>query len=94
MDYSKLSDFEINKMVADRMGYKAITCEQETSEELIVVQTDEGIRLFDPCNTPNDAWPIILKTRAELGNQKFKWYMRKRPLRVAMIIFLMSKERK
>jgi len=72
MDYSKLSDFEINKLVAAATGARV-------SESISFVNTGEGItghyqepvllrevttnrrhwKAYDPCNNPADAWPII-----------------------------------
>lgn len=73
MDYSKLSDFEINKMVAVATGARV-------TESVGFVNTGEDIsghyqepallrevtnnrrhwKRYDPCNNPADTWPIIV----------------------------------
>lgn len=71
MDYSKMSDFEINNLVAISLGAK-VTDSYRVGEERETVYyslfDDEfAIRRgfgninedFDPCNKPADAWPII-----------------------------------
>ena len=60
-DYSKMSDFEINKAVAiNRGGYQGHVEHMEHG----VKESDRdshGIFYFerDYCNNPSDAWPII-----------------------------------
>lgn len=50
--YEKMSDFEINKLTAICSGldYLVSACGRFLSVES---------KIFDPCNNPNDAWPII-----------------------------------
>ncbi|EIZ8938071.1 DUF2591 family protein [Salmonella enterica] len=75
MDYSKLSDFEINKLVAVATGSRV-------TESVGFVNTGEDIsghyqepvllrevtnnrrhwKRYDPCNNPADAWPIITRS--------------------------------
>lgn len=69
MDYSKLSDFEINKRVAeviykDRNGLfvarnlpskEGVTIVAEVNSEYICIAA------ADYCNNPADAWPIIME---------------------------------
>ena len=60
MDYSQLSDFEINKRVAQLHGGFALTLavhDKPPSGKSF----DPG--RFDPCNNPADAWPIIIENR-------------------------------
>lgn len=63
-DYSKMSDFEINKLVALASGknIKLISVDADDNEiGVIVGQKCTRQRLpFDPCNSPADAWPIIV----------------------------------
>lgn len=63
-DYSKLSDFEINKLVAIATGHKQLGSlgwrglkDGEFNE--VMVRGPLKIGGFDPCNNPADAWPII-----------------------------------
>ena len=94
MDYSQLSDFEINCKVAFHIGLKTVE------------RAEDGE--FKPCANPADAWPIIFenkimlsphcaddewKAQIHLGrddifdNYASAWH--KNPLRAAMIVFLM-----
>ncbi|MCH9348863.1 phage protein NinX family protein [Klebsiella pneumoniae] len=64
MDYSKLSDFEINKLVAIATGRKQFSSLgwqglQEGNFSAVIVRGPRKIGGFDPCNDPADAWPII-----------------------------------
>lgn len=71
MDYSKLSDFEINAAVFEALhggspDYKEgdggamvlISYEGDViGGDAVEVEVDRGV--FNPCNNPADAWPII-----------------------------------
>ncbi|MGK3364233.1 phage protein NinX family protein [Citrobacter portucalensis] len=87
MDYSKLSDAEINWKVAFHIGLR--TVEKAESGD------------FNPCNNPSDAWPIIEKYRISFLDQLTEWCVDAKgvspvfednPLRGAMIVFLMMQE--
>ena len=59
MDYIKLSDFEINLRVAEIVvDYDCISRLQYTD---MAVHWGDGANwhVFNPCNNPADAWPII-----------------------------------
>lgn len=56
MDYSKLSDVEINHAVASVLPGRYITY----PDHVMNSETEED---FDPCNNPADAWPIISANR-------------------------------
>lgn len=59
MDYSKLSDFEINFRVAEIVvDYDCISRLPYTD---MAVHWGDGANwhVFNPCNNPADAWPII-----------------------------------
>ncbi|HGM6831986.1 TPA: phage protein NinX family protein [Serratia marcescens] len=76
-DYSKMSDFDINKMVAvslgnilvtrpyDEISGNAVTYQVTKSRGLnkegLIVYSSEVIRK-DFCNNPADAWPIIAES--------------------------------
>lgn len=67
MDYSKLSDFEINKAVAESLGVKFT----QDGLEIYVDVFDEQHGDFFPeslnyCNNPSDAWPIIVENKIDL----------------------------
>lgn len=71
-DYSKMSDFEINKAVAEHL-YKdspsLIVKRDVPSRPAVTVFCDIGneeivsIACADYCNNPADAWPIIVANR-------------------------------
>ncbi|WP_270488920.1 phage protein NinX family protein [Enterobacter ludwigii] len=67
MDYSQLSDFEINKRVAQLHGGFALTLAVH-DEPPSGKSFDPG--RFDPCNNPADAWPIISANRISLMYDK------------------------
>ena len=70
-DYSKMSDFEINKLVALASGknIKFISVDADDNEiGVIVGEKCTRQRLpFDPCNSPADAWPIIVANLIEVS---------------------------
>lgn len=105
MDYSQLSDFEINKRVAQLHGGFALT--------LAVIDSPPSGKSFhpgrfDPCNNPADAWPIITDNKISIyamseADARGKWgaeafypneayHFNDNPLRAAMIVFLMMKD--
>lgn len=70
-DYSKISDFEINKLVAVSQGFAPENCDiAKRGSSLVGVGWDEdtgsAIKVFDYCNNPSDAWPIILSNDISL----------------------------
>lgn len=87
MDYSKMSDAEINWKVAFHIGLR--TVEKAESGD------------FNPCGNPSDAWPIIEKYRISFLDQLTEWCVDAKgvspvfeanPLRGAMIVFLMMQD--
>lgn len=98
MDYSKLSDFEINKMVAESLGNDV---ENSHADSINKTGCTDGIHYhYDYCNNPSDAWPIIFDSEI---NIQFRhgadlppmarhcdvYFVDKNPLRAAMIVYLM-----
>ena len=75
MDYSKLSDFEINAAVFEAIhggspDYKEgdggamvlISYEGDVvGGDAVEVEVERGV--FNPCNSPADAWPIIAENK-------------------------------
>ena len=65
-DYSNMSDFEINKLIAIELspnGYIGIN-ESTRSDSEVVITTENGEgctknSYIDYCNSPSDAWPLI-----------------------------------
>ena len=115
-DYIKMSDFELNSAVAQLSLWKKKDCEEiHGDEKRGVVSWADGANwhVFDPCNNPSDAWPIIHGNdimlnpncadelwKAEQGfREKPSGFYdvatayNKNPLRAAMIVFLMMKDK-
>ncbi|HEJ9436527.1 phage protein NinX family protein [Proteus mirabilis] len=98
--YTELSDFEINKKVAENLKLKTIAYERTE----IVLFDDMDATPFDPCNNPTDAMPIVFENGISLisdwnevgvwGATNQPWYSseNKNPLRAAMEVFLMMKD--
>ena len=70
-DYSKMSDFEINKSVVIALGAKQVDFYEngdrcaiyyELGGEALTVRRGQALlnEQFNPCNNPADAWPIIV----------------------------------
>ncbi|QHJ80325.1 MAG: hypothetical protein [Bacteriophage sp.] len=82
MDYSKLSDFEINILVAKAGGHGPLDKEQGWAGSqkepftAVIVKAAHILGAFDPCNNPADAWPIIMKSRINIEfdlDETFAW---------------------
>ena len=118
-NYETMSDFEINRAVACRLDGNDLdifgrpmfasdcyfSVPSESSVEWHQFGCDES-KLFDPCNNPSDAWPIIAGMVANgcvvqilqagvvvilQGGGRIQ-FMDKNPLRAAMIVFLMMQD--
>lgn len=86
--YTGLSDFEINKKVAEHLGDSGNWFELSD---------------FDPCNNPSDAMPIIIESKiAFMPHMRLDAYLckhgdievnNKSLYRVAMEVFLMMKDK-
>ena len=102
-DYSKMSDFEINKAVAiNRCGYQGRV---EHTEHGVKESDRDSNGMFyferDYCNNPSDAWPIIFENEISLVVvEDGVWVARfggvfdesSNPLRSAMIVYLMIED--
>lgn len=61
MDYSKLSDYEVSKLVAMAIGG---FLEEDFCDTHSVIFRRHGrhqYSFFEPCTNPSDAWPIIVE---------------------------------
>ncbi|MDY0921975.1 phage protein NinX family protein [Leclercia sp. CFBP8987] len=77
MDYSKMSDFEINRAVAIAHGFPPDDCDiAKLGSSLVGVEWDEDTgyanKAFDYCNNPADAWPIILSNGISLVKYEYE----------------------
>lgn len=70
MDYSKLSDFEINKAVAEIAIYGDWLLEPTDESPSwffnLGVPGKNTVKLPDYCNNPAEAWPIIVENSISL----------------------------
>lgn len=71
MDYSKLSDFEINRSVAIAIGFNPDDCDiAKRGSPSVGVEWNEDTgyptMVFDYCNNPADAWTIIVENNISL----------------------------
>jgi len=103
MDYSQLTDDEINIRVGESFGWNAYFLHPDGS---LTFRDDKGqIKgKKNYCNNPADAWPIIFSHRigvapAAVGDKWAAHYCNwdiaivdTNPLRAAMIVFLMMQE--
>lgn len=69
MDYSKLSDFEINKRVANELKkYTPLNYPHDADKRSVgALCSDDTYCWYDYCNKPADAWPIIVKNLIEIS---------------------------
>lgn len=102
-DYSAMSDFDINLLVN-----RSLRLKHYPNEEKKVIEVFGDIVIFDPCNNPADAWPIITENSIVImpymmGEKPALWLcfdvnnsdldcQDGNPLRAAMIVFLMMKD--
>ncbi|MGM7745397.1 phage protein NinX family protein [Yersinia enterocolitica] len=107
-DYSAMTYFEINKAVANYLGkdIQPDCCQDMGNAGFgdVILQNGDS---KDYCNNPADAWPIIARNEisiifnwneyglhvalSELPGEYLE--TRDNPLRAAMIVFLMMKDR-
>lgn len=104
-DYSKMSDFEINKEVLIKTQYYDDISDRQVKKDS-AVRWGDGCNWhhFDPCNNPADSWPIIKENRIHLDPPLRDFHPWKadrgiafqcqhdNPLRAAMVVFLKLKD--
>lgn len=79
MDYSQLSDFEINKLVAKATGtqveetYQFVNGGEDIADHMSgivlmrkITSNRKHWKLYDPCNNPADTWPIITDNKISI----------------------------
>ncbi|MGM8711125.1 phage protein NinX family protein [Enterobacter hormaechei subsp. steigerwaltii] len=105
MDYSQLSDFEINKRVFKVLtGAKPLGYPHNADGRSVGNESNGHYCWYDYCNNPADAWPIIVDSKINIRfgaegmacEAQFMQYgyesvecYHANPLRAAMIVFLM-----
>ncbi|MBG2803162.1 DUF2591 family protein [Proteus mirabilis] len=95
--YTELSDFEINKKVAEKLGAEWFVTTTVWDELVAMV----GNKCFKPCNNPSDAMPIIIENEISMIKSSGGWMCchgsvgqveRESLYRGAMEVFLMMRE--
>ena len=70
--YTELSDSEINKKVAEKLGIRF------TPRNGVLILS--ATKLFDPCNNPADAWQLLLEAKLSIhpdfNNDCESWIVR------------------
>lgn len=109
-NYEQMSDFEINKAVAEALGADIVNYMDDSSGLCVEFEGRLPVDV-DYCNNLADAWPIIVENDigVERNHNRSKWIARSfsiglvddayvfldtKPLRAAMIVFLMMQEAK
>lgn len=97
--YTELSDFEINKKVAEKLGAEWFVTTTVWDELVAMV----GNKCFKPCNNPSDAMPIIIENEISMIKSSCGWMCchgsvghvyHESLYRGAMELFLMIKDAK
>ena len=98
-DYASMSDREISEEVAK---FIELGDRKQKGEGTLYAKNNVWT-LFDPCNNPADAWPVILQSKISIfalddddwGARGYNCIIRSinpNPLRAAMELFLKMKE--
>lgn len=66
MNYSELSDFEINERVAKLWCKNYDTVTQFGDTQMVCVDSISSMEIKDYCNNPSDAWPIVVENEISL----------------------------
>lgn len=67
MDYSQLSDFEINKRIFKELtGAKPLGYPHDADGRSVGNESNGNYCWYDYCNKPADAWPIITKNKISI----------------------------
>lgn len=107
MNYEDMSDFEINKRVAEAVGME-ISSDHSGAYVGVIKRSMGSLPSYmhvNHCNSPSDAWPIILENKITIfspndTHDDSLWMAEldeshmfsANPLRAAMIVFLMMQE--
>ena len=67
MNYGNMTDFEINKLITKVMGFNL--CEGQHYKPSVTHWLGGNCKMFDPCNNPSDAWPIIIENKISINHE-------------------------
>ena len=73
MDYSKMSDQEINMVVASIIYPDRVVIESKSRPPSACITSHHPSKWVDYCNNPEDAWPIIVGHKLSLINADDEW---------------------
>jgi hypothetical protein len=100
-DYSAMSNEDIAKEVGNHLGLEWANLNANYSK-LCYWKSGAGPLVFDPCNNPADAWPIIVANKISINHWRTgEWtadsfggdyVFSDTPFRAAMICYLMMKD--
>ena len=78
MNYEKSSDFEINKAVAEALGFDTDSkyWQEGFDGKGTLLQLSESGKTHELnyCNNPNDAWPIIVENKISVNHSSIYGY--------------------
>lgn len=67
MDYENMSDFEINKRVAEALGkFEYVSDNNLDGGSAVLCDSLRACDEYDYCNSPSDAWPIITSNAIDI----------------------------
>ncbi|CAG9416359.1 phage protein NinX family protein [Providencia alcalifaciens] len=97
--YTELSDFEINKAVFHKAKIKHKYF-RFLPNGVITYNIKGKYKVFDPCNNPSDAMPIIIENKIAMNPKDDIWQCglgwnvaeNKNPLRACMESYLLMKD--
>ena len=81
-DYASMSDQQINQLVGEKVSRDGMSIIASDGNAVIHEYSDcgdfkgvcLGWKVFDPCNNPADAWPIIIESGITLAFQDGNWW--------------------
>ncbi|MBT0725436.1 DUF2591 family protein [Rosenbergiella sp. S61] len=104
MNYQEMTDFEINKAVADKLGYAGRTSRHPQLEDVVLISSSHGGIIIDYCNSWADAGQIAHQYKINLyfsNNENMAEHRQTgkeiitctdyNPCRAICIVFLMMK---
>lgn len=73
-DYSRLSDFEINFLVAEALNkFEYVSDHNAEGGSAVLCDSLRDCDTYDYCNDPSDAWPIIVENKISLLEDDGEW---------------------
>ncbi len=81
MDYESMSDFDVNKAVAEALGYKTFPrfsyygefMENHPNSVWFQRPHQQHREHKDYCNNPSDAWPVIVENKISMSWSGSYW---------------------